>query len=86
MAKYWFKQKSIGIGSTPNTWQGWLVTLGSVVLMIAVVFEAKQIADPASQKLVALTGVGAIFLAMCVIAWLKTEGGWRWRSGKEDQN
>ena len=27
MTKYWFKQKSIGIGSTPNTWQGWLLTV-----------------------------------------------------------
>jgi uncharacterized membrane protein HdeD (DUF308 family) len=84
MAKYWFKQKSIGIGSTPNTWQGWLVTLGAVALMIGVVFEAKQIADESAQKLVALTGVGAIFIALCVIAFLKTEGGWRWRSGREE--
>ncbi len=84
MAKYWFKQKSIGIGSTPNTWQGWLVTLLAIVLMIAVVFEAKQISDPSAQKLVALTGVGAIFIALSVIAFLKTEGGWRWRSGKKD--
>jgi hypothetical protein len=82
MPKYWFKQKSIGIGSTPNTWQGWLVTLVAVALMIAVVFEAKEIADPAAQKLVALSGVAAIFIALSVICWLKTEGGWRWRSGK----
>ena len=84
MAKYWFKQKSIGIGATPNTWQGWLVTAAAVVLMMAVVFEAKQIADRSAQKLVALTGVGAIFIALSVIAFLKTEGGWRWRSGKKD--
>ena len=83
MAKYWFKQKSLGIGSTPNTWQGWLVTLGAVALMIGVVFEAKQIADERAQKLVALTGVGAIFIALCVIAFLKTEGGWRWRSARD---
>ncbi|HVZ28284.1 MAG TPA: hypothetical protein VG798_06470 [Rhizomicrobium sp.] len=83
MAKYWFRQKTIGIGSTPNTWQGWLVTLGAVVLMIAVVLEAKDIADPRAQKLVALTGVGAIFIALSVICWLKTEGGWRWRSGRD---
>jgi hypothetical protein len=83
MAKYWFRQKTIGIGSTPNTWQGWLVTIVAVGLIFAVVLEAKGIADPRAQKLVALSGVTAIAIALCVISWLKTEGGWRWRSGKE---
>ncbi len=84
MAKYWFKQKSLGIGSTPNTWQGWLVTVAGVGLMFAVIFEAKQITDRTSQMFVALSGVGGVFIALSVIAWLKTEGGWRWRSGKEN--
>ncbi len=84
MPKYWFRQKRIGIGSTPNTWQGWLVILGAVALMFGVVFEAKQISDRPTQMFVAISGAFAVFIAMSVIAWLKTEGGWRWRSGKED--
>jgi hypothetical protein len=83
MPKYWFKQKSIGIGSTPTTWQGWLVTIGGVGLIFAMVFEAKQISDVPTQRFVALSGVAAVAIAMSAIAWLKTEGGWRWRSGKE---
>jgi hypothetical protein len=86
MAKYWFRQKSIGIGSTPTTWQGWTLTLVGVALVFGVVMEAKQIPDRATSLLVALSGVAIVFAAMSYIAWLKTEGGWRWRSGKEDKN
>lgn len=84
MAKYWFRQKSFGYGATPNTWQGWALTLGSVALVFAVVVEAKQIPDRRTATLVALSGVAIIAVAMSYIAWLKTEGGWRWRSGKDD--
>jgi hypothetical protein len=85
MAKYWFRQKSLGIGAAPNTWQGWALTLAGVVLIFGVVMEAKQIPDRATSLLVALSGVAIISVAMSYIAWLKTEGGWRWRSGKEDR-
>ena len=84
MAKYWFRQKTLGIGSTPNTWQGWLFTLIGVALIFAVVWEAKQIPDRRTSTLVALSGVAAIAIAMSAIAWLKTEGGWRWRSGRDE--
>jgi hypothetical protein len=84
MAKYWFRQKELGIGSTPNTWQGWLFTLAGVALIFAVVWEAKQIPDRRTSTLVALSGVAAIAIAMSAIAWLKTEGGWRWRSGRDE--
>ena len=84
MPKYWFKQKSIGIGATPTTWQGWLVTVAGVGLMFGVVIEAKGIGDRATQMFVAFSGTIAVFAAMSAIAWLKTEGGWRWRSGKEE--
>jgi len=33
MAEYWFKPKRYGYGATPATWQGWAVTLGTVLAM-----------------------------------------------------
>jgi hypothetical protein len=84
MPKYWFRQKSFGYGATPNTWQGWTMTLAGVALIFAVVIEAQQIPDPHTSKLVALSGVAIIAVAMSAIAYIKTEGGWRWRSGKDD--
>jgi hypothetical protein len=83
MARYWFRQKSFGYGATPNTWQGWTMTLLGVVLIFVVVVEAQQIPDRHTSLLVALSGVAIIAVAMSVIAYLKTEGGWRWRSGKD---
>lgn len=34
MKTLWFKCKSYGWGWTPNTWQGWAVTIGYIILMI----------------------------------------------------
>lgn len=31
---YWFKRKLFGWGWTPVTWQGWLVTIGLIGLLI----------------------------------------------------
>jgi hypothetical protein len=30
----WFRTRSSGLGWTPITWEGWLVTLGLVVILI----------------------------------------------------
>lgn len=35
MEKLWFKRKRYGWGWTPSTWQGWLVTLVYIVLVVA---------------------------------------------------
>jgi uncharacterized membrane-anchored protein len=84
MPKYWFRQKTFGYGATPNTWQGWLLTLVAVALVFAVVIEAQQIPDKHRGTLVALSGAAIIMIAFSVITYLKTEGGWRWRSGKDN--
>ena len=84
MPRYWFRQKTFGYGATPNTWQGWLLTLVAVVLVFTVVIEAQQIPDEHARILMALSGAAIILVAFSVITYLKTEGGWRWRSGKDD--
>ena len=83
MAKYWFRQKTFGYGATPNTWQGWAMQLVGVVLVFAVVIEALQIPDRHAGMEVALSGVAIIVVAMGIITYIKTEGGWRWRSGRD---
>lgn len=32
--KHWFGKKKIGWGPAPKTWQGWLLTISMVVLVI----------------------------------------------------
>ena len=85
MPKYWFKQKTFGIGATPNSWQGWVLTLVAVALVLIVVLEAQQISDPHIAMLVALSGAAIIMIFFSVITYIKTEGGWRWRSGPDDK-
>jgi hypothetical protein len=38
----WFGPKRIGIGLRPQTWQGWLVTLAIVVVIVLVIAIIKR--------------------------------------------
>lgn len=78
MSDYWFRPKRFGWGVSPTTWQGWLATLIVVTLGIAVAMLARRFG---SAFLALLIPVTAIFIALCIA---KTEGGMRWRWGRED--
>ena len=84
MAKYWFRQKSFGYGATPNSWQGWLVIVGSAVAAIAVIIAADFQRDDATRFLLIAIGLPAIVIPTVWIAHAKTEGGWKWRWGAKD--
>lgn len=75
---YWFAPKRFGYGATPVTWQGWVVTLGFAgALLLAI----RLLPTLAEKIVVALALVGAL----TVISVAKTDGDWRWRSGKRDR-
>jgi hypothetical protein len=38
----WFGPKRVGFGIRPQTWQGWLVTLGFVALVVIVIALLKR--------------------------------------------
>jgi hypothetical protein len=80
--KYWFRQKTFGYGATPNSWQGWLVTVASAVAAIAVVIAADFQRDNATRFLLIAIGLPVIVIPTALIARAKTEGGWRWRWGE----
>jgi uncharacterized membrane protein HdeD (DUF308 family) len=81
MTTYWFKPKRYGYGATPTTWQGWVLTIGIVLTMVAVSLYLR----PTAQSLWALAfllAFDALALAtLAVIAYRKTDGEWRWRWG-----
>ena len=83
MPRYWFRQKSFGYGATPNTWQGWLLTIVSLALLFAVVLLGPAIRDNALRVVWMVLGIAINLGVFIYIAWKKTEGGWRWRSGDE---
>ena len=83
MARYWFRQKTFGYGATPNSWQGWLLTVAGCVLCFAVVLVGPAIRDNGLRALWMTLGLAAVLVPVCALAWVKTEGGWRWRGGKD---
>jgi Na+-transporting NADH:ubiquinone oxidoreductase subunit NqrB len=85
MTTYWFKPKRYGYGATPTTWQGWALTLGTVVVMVAVSVFLRG-TERYYWSLVAMFGFDAIALAfLFIVTRRKTDGGFRWRWGKEDR-
>lgn len=81
MPQYWFRQKRFGYGATPNTWQGWLWIIASLVLIVGTLVGAQFISDIPLRLLMLVTVPAVIIIVMIHVARLKTEGGWRWRWG-----
>jgi hypothetical protein len=86
MTQYWFRPKRYGYGATPVTWQGWAVTLGTPLAMIAVslTLGLRERNDWALAALVAFDALA--FGALFAIACRKTDGEWRWRWGESSGN
>jgi hypothetical protein len=74
--KAWFQPKRYGLGATPSTWEGWLVTL---------VFVGAFAGDPfVFGRTISILIAVILVAALLVIVWAKTDGGWRWRWGGKD--
>jgi hypothetical protein len=83
MPRYWFRQKTFGYGATPSTWQGWALTVVGLVLLFGVVMFGPAIRDNVLRALWMVMGLAAVLVPFCAIAYSKTEGGWRWRNGRD---
>jgi hypothetical protein len=78
-APEWFAPKRYGYGAgLPISWQGWLVTLGFLVIagLVSVLFKDKPLVT-----LAIIVPVVVLFLVICART---TRGGWRWRWGERD--
>lgn len=79
----WFAPKKYGYGSgLPIAWQGWVV-MGAYMLVVLGALLAIGTGD--SVAIIASTAVvlGATVVLM-LIARKRTRGGWKWRSGEDD--
>ncbi len=84
MSKAWFAPKKYGYGSgLPISWEGWVVLAGFFVLSSALPFLAVALQPPALAVAVMFAGILILVAALLLIARAKTEGGWRWRNGKD---
>jgi hypothetical protein len=76
---YWFRPKHYGYGATPNTWQGWLMTLAFVGLLAGIL----EFVGPARPLAIAAAVILAVLFIW--ITWKKTDGAWRWRWGSREK-
>jgi hypothetical protein len=70
MAGPWFRPKRFGLGLTPSSWQGWLVTGTYVAVLILLGFTVA-----ASQPWVFWTLFGLATVAYLLVAFLTRVGG-----------
>jgi O-antigen/teichoic acid export membrane protein len=81
----WFRPKKYGFGARPNTWQGWLVTLGFIAFLAAINVMMQPGRDGGSGAWALwLLAAGAFTALFALLAWTKTDGPWRWRWGSDD--
>jgi hypothetical protein len=81
MTAYWFKPKRYGYGATPITWEGWAVTLGTVIAMVVVSLYLRA-TERHYWALAVLIAFDALALGtLFVVSRRKTDGVWRWRWG-----
>jgi len=85
---HWFIPKRYGYGLEPVTWQGWLMTLVfiAIVMGAAVVdFPVKDEPTPrqVGRFLIDLFLLTSLFL---IISLPKTKGTMRWRWGQRDED
>jgi len=75
----WFAPKRHGYGAgLPISWQGWVLTIGFVVLIMCASFLIPR------GWLAYASVVAMLTVAFIVIVARTTRGGWRWRWGDKD--
>ncbi len=84
---YWFKAKLYGWGWTPAKWQGWLVVIVYISLILTIVLNREESIpgnpDSGSNFLVFALPIILLTALLIFICYKKVEKpGWRWGSEK----
>ena len=76
----WFRAKRIGYGSgLPLKWQGWVLLLAHMAAIIGVALLL------AEKPLLMVFLVLIVACAPMPIYAARTEGGWKWRNGRAEE-
>ncbi len=85
MSDYWFRPKERGIGAgVPLNWKGWALFAAYVAAILLVPSAYELYLGYPGTVMLRVAGVVAVSIPFLLIAWKKTEGGWRWRHGKDE--
>ena len=72
---YWFKRKLYGWGWTPVTWQGWLVVLG---LMLIIIWTAHRLVATNNPFEYLVTLIFAVLGVIVIGYWKGESPRWQW--------
>ena len=77
----WFRAKRYGWGWTPSTWQGWLVTVVYlIIVLVPIVFFGKKVAENVISFQVCILLLTSLYILLC---YKKGESP-RWSWGKNN--
>lgn len=81
----WFAPKKYGYGAgMPIAWQGWVLMAAYTLVVLGALLA---IGTGDSVEIITSTAVVLVATAvLMMIARKRTRGGWKWRSGKEDDD
>jgi len=78
MNKYWFQSKIHGYGAYPSSWEGWLVIVAFIALVIWRASDMMNHLDTTRYFI----ELGSLVGILIVISIMKTDGKWKWNWGK----
>jgi hypothetical protein len=64
---YWFGPKATGIGMTPASWQGWVLTLGFLAFVFGALLVSRYIPN---RPVAAVFDAIAVIVALVVYLWV----------------
>jgi uncharacterized membrane protein YhaH (DUF805 family) len=84
---YWFKRKLYGWGWTPVKWQGWLVILAYVVILLGIILPLGEKSEADPNLLYAVFEVMLILTAALIgiCFWKGESPRWQWGLPKKDK-
>ena len=81
MTTHWFRPKQYGYGATPVTWQGWVITIAAVIVLVAATYSLTSFSAISLWFWAALLVDAVVVATLLVVSRQKTDGEWRWRWG-----
>jgi hypothetical protein len=85
MAQYWFRPNRNGDGLNPASWQGWAITAGIPLAIVALNILLSVVAG-SLWVAIALPVDALGVIALIMVAKRKTEGDWRWSNSRWVRN
>lgn len=79
---YWFKRRLYGWGWVPATWQGWLITLAFIVILISYGFYFASMGNPTERDLAIFFVTIAISIIVLILVCYKTGEKPQWTWGR----